>query len=628
MKFKTKHFFRFISGALILVVFVAVVVSFVTRSKRQVRIPRVSKKIEEQKVDKKEKAELIEFEGEKVKFLGKADRHYIGEDGFYHMEGNIEITFFDRREGEDIFLRGKEIVHDQKWTHFWLKGQATIQFEDLTIESSLLEYDAQKRYFWSNKGIRFSSPTISGIAQVCRYILRGKKVILQRDVHLEFQPSKVMAHPLVIETRLFEYLVRRGQGKAEGDVKLVHGKSHASADLIEFKLSASREQIKSLLLEKKVKISLRDEFQKTEPLSERDVLRLYGDTCEVEADKISVRGFVDLTQIKKLEASGGSSFKFISDSGSLTHCEGEELDFVLDRGGKLEKLSIRGQARITENDKERGYPRYIEGQALSIQGDMNVLHVEGTEALKARIRSPDSEISAQHIHLFLKSNDLEAEENTEVVLYPRETSDRAIGFFSKENFVFIIADDLRYSEKQRRFVFSGKVKLWQTMEMVMTQVLSLDVERGTITARGGIQSILSYQPRGKQEEEKLSIEAEEMDFDPEKNLILYRNKVVLEEKNVHLRAQNLLIALEKEGGVVETITAQKEVVMVQGSYEGRGEEAIYDLNQEVLTVVGNPVLIDKDKGKIEGTKLTFYMADDRIVIENKDSERSETVIKS
>ncbi len=44
--------------------------------------------------------------------------------------------------------------------------------------------------------------------------------------------------------------------------------------------------------------------------------------------------------------------------------------------------------------------------------------------------------------------------------------------------------------------------------------------------------------------------------------------------------------------------------------------------------MGNPILIDEDKGKTEGSKLTFYMADGRIVIENKDRERSETVIKS
>ena len=627
-RFQARHFFRFISAALLLVVLVAIGVSFVTRSKRQVRIPQVSKKIEEQKIDKKEKAELIEFEGEKAKLLGKADRHYIGEDGFYHMEGNVEITFFDRSEGEDILLRGKEIVHDQQWTHFWLKGQATIKFKDLTIESLLLEYDAQKRVFWSDTGIRFLSQKISGKASECKYILHGKRVLLRRDVHLEFMPSQEMAHPLVIETQLFEYFVGKGQGKAEGGVKLFHGKSHSSAGLIEFKLSVSREQIKSLLLKEKVKITLRDEFHKSDLFTDQDALPLYGETCEIEAEEISIRGFVNLPQIQKLEASGGSSFKFISDSGSFTHLVGEEMEFILNHSGKLRKLSVRGQALITEDDMERGYPRYIEGQALSIQEDTNILNVEGKNALKARIRSQDSEVSAQQISLFLKSNDFEAKENIEVVLYPSKTSDRAIGFFSKENLVFIIADDVRYSEKQRRFVFSGEVKLWQTTEMVMTRMLRLDIEKGSIRARGGIKSILPYQPKGKQQEEKLSIDAEEMDFDPEKNLILYKNKVVLKEKNVKLSAQTLLIALDKEGGKIETISAQEDVAVFQGNYEGRGEKARYDLENEVLTVVGNPVLIDKDKGKIEGSKLTFYMADDRIVIENEDSERSKTVIKS
>jgi lipopolysaccharide transport protein LptA len=119
-----------------------------------------------------------------------------------------------------------------------------------------------------------------------------------------------------------------------------------------------------------------------------------------------------------------------------------------------------------------------------------------------------------------------------------------------------------------------------------------------------------------------------MDFDPETGVILYRDKVELKEKKVNLKAKTLAVALKKESGEMETLTAREDVIIVQGNYEGRGEEARYDLQNEVLTVIGNPVLIDKDKGKIEGSKLTFYMADGRIVIENKDSERSETIIKS
>ena len=48
---------------------------------------------------------------------------------------------------------------------------------------------------------------------------------------------------------------------------------------------------------------------------------------------------------------------------------------------------------------------------------------------------------------------------------------------------------------------------------------------------------------------------------------------------------------------------------------------------ETIVLLGNPVLLDKNKGKIEGDKLTFFIADDRIKVENQGQERSITVIK-
>jgi lipopolysaccharide transport protein LptA len=628
VKFQARHFFKLISISLLLVVLAAIAISFVTRSKKQVKVPQLSKEIEERKIDKKEKTELIEFEGEKVNFLGKADRHHIGEDSLYHLEGNVEITFFDRSEGEDILLRGEEIIHDQQWTHFWLKGRATIEFKDLTIESSILEYDAEKAIFWSDEGVRFSSRTLNGAAQKARYILEERKVVLDGDVHLELKLSQEMNQPLWIDTEHFEYFLGKGQGQAEGSVELTHGESRASAGLIRFALSASREQIKTLFLKEEVKISLQDEFRKTEPFSDQEAFTLYGDRCEINAEEIFIKGFIDLPQIQRLEASGGCSFRFLSDSGSFTQIEGEQLEFVLSQMGRLKELSVRGDVMIAEEDKERGQQRFVDGQTLQIQGDINILNVEGKDAQKARIRSRDSEIAARHIRLFLKNNNLEAKEDTMVVIYPRKTSQQAIGFFSKETHVFITADDMRYSEDNKRFVFSGKVKLWQTKEMVTAQELHMDVDRGSISAHGGIQSVLPYRPKGKQEEEKISIKAGGMEYDAEKNLIHYLDKVELKTESIILKAQTLLIALEQDGGEMASIVAQKDVVLLQGRYEGRGEEARFDLKDEVITVVGNPILIDEDQGKTEGSKLTFYMADGRIVIENKDRERSETVIKS
>jgi lipopolysaccharide export system protein LptA len=57
-------------------------------------------------------------------------------------------------------------------------------------------------------------------------------------------------------------------------------------------------------------------------------------------------------------------------------------------------------------------------------------------------------------------------------------------------------------------------------------------------------------------------------------------------------------------------------------------EALYDLDKETIVLTGNPSLIDKEKGTVEGDKLTFHLGDGRILVENKDRERPVTFIKS
>ena len=147
-------------------------------------------------------------------------------------------------------------------------------------------------------------------------------------------------------------------------------------------------------------------------------------------------------------------------------------------------------------------------------------------------------------------------------------------------------------------------------------------------AQGGVESLLPYQPRKKEREENVWIESSTMEYDPEKKLINYRDNVKLIVGDIVLTAKLLTIALDEETGDMKNIVARNKVVVVQEAYSGHGDEARFDVRDEIITVLGNPVLIDKDKGRTEGGKLTFYMADGRIVVENKDRERSVTVIKS
>jgi lipopolysaccharide export system protein LptA len=95
-----------------------------------------------------------------------------------------------------------------------------------------------------------------------------------------------------------------------------------------------------------------------------------------------------------------------------------------------------------------------------------------------------------------------------------------------------------------------------------------------------------------------------------------------------LTSADLSIRLKAEGNEMERILAKGTVVILQKTKEGRGEEANYDLKTDTVVLTGSPVLVDKEKGNTEGDKLTFYLGDGRILIENKERGRSATVIKS
>ena len=629
-KLQLHHVLKIISMGVFCIVLLAIAISFLTRSKRQAQVPGITKELEEQKIDKKERVEYREMKKDQESSEVVADRHYIGEDNLYHLEGNVRISLFDRSEGEDIILKGEEILHDAEWSYFWLKGEATVEFKDLVVESSVLEYDAENGLFKGDNTVRFFSEAISGSAVRCDYFLGEKKAELRENVHLEIHPGQGTSVPLEIDTEYFEYYVGKGRGKAEDKegIELAHGKSHATARLLEFGLSADREQIKSLFLKNRVKVSLVGEFKKVGASSDQAALALHGDKCQMEADTLLLKGYVDLPQVQSLEASGNCSFLFVSDDGSFTQVEGKEITFSLTKEGRLRNLFASQMARITEKDKMNESPRYIDGQRIRIRGEKNTLEAEGKEDMKARIQSESSDITAQKISLFLDSNDMEASGDTKMIIYPKEEAKKPIGFFSEENPVFITAKELRYSEERKRFRFMGGTKLWQMKETVKAQEMSIGIEEGAVRAWNGVESVLPYRPKGKEKEENVRIESAAMEYDPEKNIIVYRDNVTLKAKDVVLTATLMTILLEKESGDMVNIVARNKVIVKQKTYEGHGEEAKFDVREEIITVVGNPVFIDKDKGKTEGGKLTFYMADGRIVVENKDRERSVTVIKS
>ena len=614
IRFHWTRVFKILSAALLIIVLISIALNLITRSGKKTEVPRLSTELDQQKVKIQEEIEHFEAEGQKENFQIKADKHYVGEDDLYHLEGNVEIIFLKKREGKDVFIYGDEIVYDKELNHFVLYGKGRVKFKDLTVESSRLEYDKEKDIFKSNRGVSFSSKQLSGSARKMIYSVPQEKVELEGKIIVELIPNLETSIPLVIQGKKFTHVRRKKMGIVEGEVTLFHGMSHSNADYLEFELFDNEENVKSVFLRGNVHAQLIvEEGKKSERV--------------IRAERIKIDAVHNQPKIRSIEAEGDCHFKSISPSGDFTQIESESIKFDLNNMGELKKLHAQEKVIMTEYKTSTDSQRIIEGDLLTLEGAENVLTVHAEQEFKARITTQESEVLTRELIVFLGTNDLEAKGGVKVILRPPETDETSFGFFSKQEPIFITAQEMRYSAEQKRFLFKETIRMWQQKKTLIANQAGLNEETGAILCSGGVATIVPYKSDKRGEEARMEISSDWMSFDPGNNLLIYEENSSLKVADIDLKAQTVSVHLEQEEGEMNVITAKGNVVVVQNQYEGQGNDAEYEIDRDAIVLTGNPVLIDKDKGKTAGDKLTFYISDAKIVVENKGRERSITVIK-
>lgn len=622
---------RITVAVLLGLVLVSIVGYFLIRLQREDRVSVKTETVTRQMIEKREKPDHSEFKGNEKILNVKADEQFIGEDNNYHAEGNVEMIFFKEREGQDVFLYGGRVIYDKDMTWFESTNQAKAKFKDLVVESILLNFDNKKEILRTDKGVLIISRRLTGSAQKMDYWMEQKKLSLQGEVRLQIEPKNKDSSLLIVRGKRLDYDEISQQGKIEGDVQLFYGESRASAEIMEFELFPDGEQIKTLILKKNAWALLEAEGEgggEEESRSSQGKSLLFARSVrrEIEGKEIRLRFFQEISGLQEVEAIGNSSFKFISSTGEFTRVQAESSQFTFDREGELIEFQALKNARIVKQAEDPDETRRIEGDSLIKKKDSDLLWIKGRGLDDARLSSQGSDVFAGEMTISLDTNDLEVEDGVKVILKSKTGGDRPIGIFSKELPVFVQAKEMRYFAEQKRFLFNGDTKAWQEKKVLQSEEIELFDETGKLLCEGGVKSTMPHTTKeGK--EEKLKISSEKMAYFPEENLVVYQRESTLAVQDAILRAQSISVYLGEEDKGIQKIVGKKKVVITQNMGEAFGEEAIYDPEKESLVLLGNPVFIDKDRGRTEGHKLTFYMADGRILVENQERERSLTVIK-
>ena len=280
--------------------------------------------------DRKEKIQFQEVrKGTREHLRVKAERHYLGEDDFFHLEGGVEVVFPRKQKGEDVIIRSDSLVYDREFNHFWTTGTARVQWADVEIKAGRIDYYAPQEVFTGKGEVEITTADWSVAAASFKLGVKSKKFECRGGVVLQLVDFMATNNPLIVRAQELVYDRRTKIGLCQGGVVLEHGASQGQAGQIEFKLGAKESFIKWLALQDGVKLQLRNEWNQKAASTLEDVSDwFFPESQEVEAGNIYMESFAQTKLIKIIKLTNKAITKFMSTNGRTSQVVGEKIEFL------------------------------------------------------------------------------------------------------------------------------------------------------------------------------------------------------------------------------------------------------------------------------------------------------------
>jgi len=125
--------------------------------------------------------------------------------------------------------------------------------------------------------------------------------------------------------------------------------------------------------------------------------------------------------------------------------------------------------------------------------------------------------------------------------------------------------------------------------------------------------------------EPIYITSDWMEVDQKKNTITYKGRVVTIQAEMTMRSETLTAVFDPEMKQMKQIIAEGKVNAVQGNRMATGDKAIFDDKAKTVTLTGSPVM-RQGNSQVTGSRIIYYIDQDRAVAEGKDSVRVQVTI--
>jgi lipopolysaccharide export system protein LptA len=160
--------------------------------------------------------------------------------------------------------------------------------------------------------------------------------------------------------------------------------------------------------------------------------------------------------------------------------------------------------------------------------------------------------------------------------------------------------------------------------LFVSMAMSFPAQAADVSGKIGKEGKSSGPSFSVDKKEPIFITSNHMEVDRKRNTIVYKGKVVTVQGEMTMNSEALTAYYDPEMKQLKEVVAEGKVNVTQGDRVATGGKAVFNQKTQTLVLTGNPV-VRQGNSQVSGSRITFYIEQDRAVAEGGDQRVRATI---
>ena len=195
--------------------------------------------------------------------------------------------------------------------------------------------------------------------------------------------------------------------------------------------------------------------------------------------------------------------------------------------------------------------------------------------------------------------------------------------------VYFVADHLVYDRSRELAVYTGGARGFQGRSRVEADTIQIFEKMGDLLAEGDVRTVLLQElVQSDDGVEPTVTNAASLHYHAADEVMEYQDGVEMRSREMTLHGDRVEVRLKKGGIGVEEVFAEGEVEISTGDGKAGGERARYLPDEQSMTLEGEQAWLENDGKLTEGKQLTFFLSNDKLLVDGQEQNRTKTTYSS